>query len=177
MNRGPETGYCDEDVSEFNIQFAVEDGVCHLRLIGRITFTMSRRFDAFIDELFKQPISDIVIDLRRAEHIDSTMLGLLAKIARQFIASHHHKPTLISTSEDINILLENMGFDAAFDISARVEAMPFYLEDIPSLESSVPVPETLLEAHGELMDLDERNVERFQTTVDTLRDAVRKPSS
>ncbi|MBL7076172.1 MAG: STAS domain-containing protein [Kiritimatiellae bacterium] len=164
-------------MSEFNIQAATEDGVCHIRLTGRVTFTMSRRFDAFIEDVIKQTLSDIIIDLCKAEHIDSTILGLLAKIARRFIAHHHRKPILLSTSEDINILLDNMGFEAAFDIRDSVDAVPFYLEDIPSLAKSVPMPETLLEAHSELMDLDERNVDRFKTTVETLRDAVKRESS
>jgi len=164
-------------VSEFNIQTATEDGVCHIRLTGRITFTMSRRFDAFIEDVIKDTLVDIIIDMRKAEHIDSTMLGLLAKIARRFIAHHHRKPTLLSTNEDISILLDNMGFEAAFDIRASADAVPFYLEDIPLLEKSVPMPETLMEAHSELMELDDRNVERFSTTVETLRDAVERKSS
>jgi len=138
---------------------------------------MSRRFDAFIEDAINQTLSDIIIDVRKAEHIDSTMLGLLAKIARRFIAHHHRKPTLLSTNEDISILLDNMGFDAAFTIRPSAAAVPFYLEDIPLLEKSVPMPETLLEAHGELMDLDDRNVERFSTTVEALRDSVERKSS
>jgi anti-anti-sigma factor len=145
-------------------------------LTGRITFTMSRRFDAFIEDVINQTLSDIIIDLRKTEHIDSTMLGLLAKIARRFIAHHHRKPMLLSTSEDINVLLDHMGFDTAFDIRTSADAVPFYLEDIPPLEKTVPMPETLLDAHSELMDLDERNVDRFSTTVETLRDAVQRES-
>jgi anti-anti-sigma factor len=164
-------------VSEFNIQSATEDGVCHIRLTGRVTFTMSQRFDAFIEDVFRKPPSDIIIDLRKTEYMDSTALGLLAKTARRFIAHHHRKPTLLSTQEDINILLESMGFDAAFDIRSSVGSVPFYLEDIPLLEKSVPMPETLLEAHETLMDLDRRNVDRFSTTVDTLRETVARKSS
>jgi anti-anti-sigma factor len=164
-------------VSEFNIQTATEDGICHIRLTGRITFTMSRRFDAFIEDTINRALSDIVIDMRATEHIDSTMLGLLAKIARRFIAHYHRKPTLLSTREDINILLDTMGFDAAFTICPSAESEPFYLEDIPLPDKSVPMPETLLEAHSELMELDDRNVERFSTTVDALRDAVKGKSA
>ncbi len=164
-------------MSEFNIQAAVEDGVCHICLTGRVTFTMSRRFDAYIEEMLEKGPADIVIDLRKTDHIDSTILGLLAKIARRYIAGSGRKPTLLSTREDINVLLESMGFEAAFDIRTSVDAVPFYLEDIPPLEKAVPMPETLLEAHTELMDLDERNVPRFSTTVDTLRDAVKRKSS
>jgi anti-anti-sigma factor len=138
---------------------------------------MSQRFDAFIEEAFREPPSDIIIDLCKTEYMDSTILGLLAKIARRFITHHHRKPTLLSTQEDINILLESMGFDAAFDIRANADSVPFYLEDIPLLEKSVPMPETLLEAHETLMDLDKRNVVRFSTTVDTLREAVDRGSS
>lgn len=164
-------------MSEFNIQTATEEGVCHIRLTGRVTFTMSRRFDAFIDELFQEPLSEIILDLRETDHIDSTMLGLLAKIARIFIERYHRKPALLSTRDDINILLDSMGFDAAFELRTSAAVVPFFLEDIPLLEKSVPLPETLLEAHSLLMDLDERNVDRFSHTVDALRDSVDRASS
>ncbi|MBT3294896.1 MAG: STAS domain-containing protein [Verrucomicrobia bacterium] len=164
-------------MSEFNIQTTTEEGVCHIRLAGRVTFTMCRRFDAFIDELFQEPLSDIILDLRKTDHIDSTMLGLLAKIARIFIERYHHKPALISTRDDINILLDSMGFEAAFKLRTHADSEPFFLEDIPLLEKSVPMPETLLEAHSLLMDLDARNVERFGDTVDALRDSVDRTAS
>ncbi len=164
-------------MSEFNIQSAVEEDVCHIRLTGRLTFAMSRRFDAFIEETFNKPPADIIIDLRKTEYMDSTILGLLAKIARRFITHHNRKPTLLSTREDTNILLESMGFDAAFEIRSSAESVPFYLEDIPLLEKSDPMPETLLEAHETLMDLDERNVDRFSTTVKTLREVVERGSA
>ena len=164
-------------MSEFNIQTATEEGVCHIRLTGRVTFSMSRRFDAFIDELFQEPLSEIILDLRETDHIDSTMLGLLAKIARIFIERYHRKPALLSTRDDINILLDSMGFDAAFELRTSADVVPFFLEDIPLLEKSVPMPETLLEAHSLLMDLDERNVDRFSHTVDALRDSVDRASS
>lgn len=159
-------------MSEFNIQSATEKGVCHIRLTGRLTFSMSRRFDAFVVDLFKEDLSDIVIDLRKADYIDSTMLGLLAKIARLFLLRHEHKPTLISTQEDINLLLDSMGFDSAFEICRDMASAPFYLEDIPLLEKAVPTPETLLEAHKLLMDLDDRNIDRFSTAVETLQSEV-----
>lgn len=161
-------------MSEFNIQTATEDGVCHIRLTGRVTFTMSRRFDAFIGDLFKDPLTDIIVDLRKTDHLDSTMLGLLAKIARLFVARYHRKPTLLSTHEDMNLLLDSMGFESAFEIRANSEVVPFFLEDIPPLEKSVPIPETLLEAHEHLAEMDDRNADRFRTTVETLRDAVNR---
>ena len=162
-------------MSEFNIQTATEDGICHIRLTGRVTFTMSRRFDTFIETLADEHLSDIIIDLRRADYLDSTMLGLLAKIARGFLARTHRKPALLSSHGDMNLLLDSMGFEAAFDIRAFAATTPFLLEDIPMLAEAAPTPETLLEAHKLLMDLDDRNIDRFTTTVETLEgDLARK---
>ena len=59
-------------MSEFNIQTATEDGVCHIRLTGRVTFTMSRRFDAFSEESINQTLSDIIIDMRKTD-LDRTI--------------------------------------------------------------------------------------------------------
>ena len=161
-------------MSEFNIQTATEEGICHIRLTGRLTFAMSRRFDAFIDSLADEHLSDIIIDLRKADYLDSTMLGLLAKIARGFLARTHRKPTLLSSREDMNLLLDSMGFDAAFDIRDFAATTPFLLDDIPLPAEAAPTPETLLEAHKLLMDLDDRNIDRFSTTVETLEDAVER---
>ena len=159
-------------MSEFNIQTATEDGICHIRLTGRVTFSMSRRFDTFIETLAAENLSNIIIDLRKADYLDSTMLGLLAKIARGFISRAHRKPMLLSNREDMNLLLESMGFDSAFEIREHADETPFLLDDVPMPAEAAPTPETLLEAHKLLMDLDDRNIERFSTTVEMLERKV-----
>ncbi|NQU39802.1 MAG: STAS domain-containing protein [Lentisphaerae bacterium] len=164
-------------MSEFNIQTATEDGICHIRLTGRLTFAMSQRFDAFIDTLALENLADIIIDLRKADYLDSTILGLVAKIARSFIARAHRKPTLLSSREDMNLLLESMGFDSAFEIRVSAAVTPFLLDDIPVPAEEAPTPETLLEAHKLLMDLDDRNIDRFSTAVETLEGTLERKKS
>ena len=63
----------------------------------------------------------VVIDLVEAEGIDSTTLGLLAKVSIRAQERYGYRPVIISTNENITRLITSMGFDMVFDI--RTEAI------------------------------------------------------
>lgn len=149
-----------------------EADTCYIRLVGRLTFAASRCFDTFIEQLFDEPTQNVVIDLNDADYLDSTMLGLLAKIARRLQADRQRRPTILSGREDIDILLDSVCFDAAFDIvhGRRLDGMSF--TEIPALAGGAPATDTLFEAHQLLMDLSERNRDAFHDTVATLKRSI-----
>jgi anti-anti-sigma factor len=104
-----------------NVLYANHDGLVVFKFVGEIRYTMgdsyrvSASLDAFLDDLFEsKDFENILIDLTETDSIDSTNLGLLAKIA-QFTERHYgRKPTIISTNEDINAILDSVGFDQVF---------------------------------------------------------------
>ena len=69
-------------MSTGRIQFAEMDGTFVLKFIGEIRLTLCSALDATIEKIFSSlNFSSIVIDLTESRSIDSTTLGLLAKLS------------------------------------------------------------------------------------------------
>ena len=152
------------------ILYALEGDDCFIRLEGDIRYTQSLSFDAFIDRLFDRvrPLN-ILIDLTAAELIDSTGLGLLAKIARRLLNLRNRRPTLFSTSDDINMLLQSIGFDDVFEMVGRQAAAPGRLRGIEDDRvDKAKLGRTMLEAHRELIRLNEKNRDVFKDVVEMI---------
>src|SRR6056300_1166115 len=99
------------------IQAAHQDGAYLLRLVGDVRVTLCATFDDFLDKMFSdEQFASVNIDLCQAEGIDSTSLGLLAKLAIQAEQRFGLKPVIFSSNPSITRILESMGFEAVFDI-------------------------------------------------------------
>ncbi|MNT84274.1 hypothetical protein D3C72_2242660 [compost metagenome] len=74
--------------------------------------TLCSALDATIEKIFTAlNFSAIVIDLTETESIDSTTLGLLAKLSILSRQKVGLLPTVVTTNPDISRLLQSMGFD------------------------------------------------------------------
>lgn len=142
-----------------------------LKFVGDIRYTMGRSLDVFLDQLFKeQDFNNILIDLTEAESIDSTSLGLLAKIANFMRERFGRKTTLVSTNEDINQILDSVGFGEVFTICRDCEVVAQGGQRVPTSEpGKAEMAKTLLEAHSILSGLNEKNRKEFKNVIDALR--------
>ena len=69
-------------MSSGTIKFAEQDGTFILKFIGEVRLTLCSALDATIQRMFNASnFSAIVIDLTEAYNIDSTTLGLMAKLS------------------------------------------------------------------------------------------------
>lgn len=152
------------------IQFAESEGTFVLKFIGDVRLTLCAALDAYIEKIFSVlTFNAIVIDLTETDGIDSTSLGLLAKLSILSRQKVGFLPTLVSTQEDMNRLLQSMGFDQVFNIVSEVTPTATELEDLPGQELSEElVKDKVLEAHRILMDLNEHNREAFRDLVSAL---------
>lgn len=151
--------------------YAKQGNTYILKLIGEVRYTMGCALGDFLDGIFHSAdCHQIIIDLTETVSIDSTSLGLLAKIAKFNLQRCAHKTTLLSTNPDINQVLESMGFYEIFEISDSGEMITSALEE---LEIHPPHKEELTriiyEAHQTLSELNPRNKEAFQGVMDSLR--------
>ena len=93
---------------------------CHmpvLKLVGDVRVLMSSTIDNYFSSLYSKAILDaMIVDLTDTTGIDSTALGLLAKMAIQLRNRFNVKPSIISTNPDITKILKGMSFDIIFDI-------------------------------------------------------------
>ena len=157
-------------MSTGRIQFAEQDGTFVLKFVGEVRLTLCSALDATIEKIFTAlNFSTIVIDLTETESIDSTTLGLLAKLSilsRQRIGL---LPMLTTNNPDILRLLDSMGFDQVFNIVETVLPCPDCLTDLPPQDQSeAEVRSRVLEAHRVLMGLNESNRNAFRDLVSAL---------
>ena len=94
----------------------------------------------------------VLIDLTETDGIDSTSLGLLAKISVRMKQRHQQLPTIISTNDDITRILLSMGFDRVFILIQEAVSGQSELQELDVLqESEEQVRSCVLDAHRTLM--------------------------
>lgn len=154
--------------------YAVHQGTYVLKLIGDIRVPICATLDTFIDNLFQDPkLHSVLIDLSETHMIDSTALGLLAKIAIQTRKRYDRKPCIISTRPDISRVLDSMGFEKVFNVVREAPVKNPPMSEVPHVACSDErdVCGRVLEAHRILMDMNEKNRETFRDVVAALEEA------
>lgn len=152
------------------VLYARHNDVHVLRYLGDIRYTLSPSIDRFLEGIFaaREP-AGFVIDLTATDSIDSTNLGLLARLAQRMQARAGTRVTIVSDRPDINAVLSSMALDEIFDIVAGTELETGTAQEIPEENADrAALARTLIDAHRALMDLSERNREVFRDVVASL---------
>ena len=152
------------------ILYANKGGMYFYKLEGNITHLISAGFDESINRIFKNlDIDSVLVDLSTAVYLDSTNLGLLAKIARNLYELNLNQATLISPNEEIIVVLESMGllnyFTVVNDNNNGEQEYNEIAEKEIDLNSKCKL---LLDTHRELMNVNEKNHNIFKNVVSTL---------
>ena len=145
-------------------------GVYVIKMAGDVRLTLCISFDQFIDAMLASPVfSSVLFDLSAAEAVDSTTLGLMAKISLLAQEKREVTPVILATNASIQRILDTMGFADIFTIVNKLEvdiAPDKVLTPIECDEQEVK--EKVLEAHKILMSLNEKNHETFKNLVNML---------
>lgn len=157
-------------MQEGSIFSAIVGGNFVLKFIGDVRLTLCSSLDEYIEKsLDDSSIQDILIDLTQTEGIDSTSLGLIAKLSLKAHERNLPKPALVSTNPDITRILLTMGFDHVFILLDQLPANTHELQQLPLVQESVEeMQERIIAAHKVLMGLNESNREAFKDLVSTL---------
>ena len=157
-------------MASYKILQAEQQGIYVLKFIGEIRLNLCSTLDNIIDSMVgDSEFRTAVVDLTETEVIDSTTLGLLAKIAIASEQRSHFLPTLISTNPDVTRIVRSMGFDKIFIIISEPASRVEQLEEIPVLKASEQeVREKVLMAHKVLMGMNKRNRDEFTNLVRAL---------
>ena len=151
------------------VLYALRDGTCVLRFQGPIRYTMAASFDAFLNELLAERAPRVICaDLSDTESIDSTGLGLLAKIAIAQRRAGRSKPLLFSSKRDINELLCSMSLDEVFEMIEQPPEADALQSVAPTQPTERELRRTILEAHLLLSELSEGNRAMFKDVVEGL---------
>jgi anti-anti-sigma factor len=163
-----------------NVYFAEHKNLVVLKFVGEIRYSMGNpkwligSLSSFLENLFeKKEFENVLLDLREATSIDSTNLGLMAGITKFTQAHFNEQPTILSSNPDINELLESVGFDQVFKICRDPELPSVTLGELPDAgESDKSMPQIMLDAHRDLIALNEKNQEMFKDVVEMMQAEV-----
>ncbi len=146
------------------------DGVYILLFEGDVRLTLCTAVDGYLEKMFKdRSFKSVVVNLSRTQSIDSTSLGLLAKLSIQAEKLFNYRPTLVSTQGDVTRILLSMGFDDVFNIVEKPLEHKEQLGELPVIESShEDLRQRVLEAHKTLMAMNDANRDAFHDLVVTL---------
>lgn len=139
-----------------------------IRVLGRATFDCSPPLRSLANNLKNDQISAVDVDLGSCTGMDSTFMGILAMIGLE--ARKLNAPmTIINANESNLALLDGLGLKKLFEFK---ETNPFdeaekqQWQEQKNKAELKESTETVLDAHKTLMDVDEKNVPKFENVVE-----------
>jgi anti-anti-sigma factor len=157
-------------MSDGAIYYACCDGHYVLKFVGDVRLTLCSTIERHLEAVLERAdVTDTLVDLTETENIDSTSLGLIAKLAIKATEKGMPQPTLVSTNGDITRILLSMGFDRVFVLLQELPSSRCDLKQVPFVqESEEEVRLRILDAHRVLIGLNDDNREAFKDLVATL---------
>jgi len=157
-------------VKEGRILAASHEGAYVIRLEGDVRLTLCTTIDDFVQQMFADPnFVSVWVDLCAAEGIDSTTLGLLAKLALKVKEKYGFVPTIYSGDPSINRLLRSMAFNRLFVLREGSCSNPAEIVELPTvIGCEESVKQKVIEAHRVLMGISDENRDRFKDLITAL---------
>lgn len=151
-------------MSAGRILAAHHNGAYALKLLGDVRVNLCTTIDDYLAQMFEDTdFVSVLIDLCDVEGIDSTTLGILAKVALKTEKQFGFQPVIYSSDPGINRLLKSMAFQRIFEIREQPCDSPDSICEVPAAASDESdVQERVIEAHRILMDLSDDNRDRFK---------------
>ena len=157
---------------------AEHDGVHLLKFIGDVRLTLGPTISSFLDQLeARDSFKAMVIDLSETDSIDSTALGLIAKIAICTRESYQSSTSVVSPKPDITRILQSMAMQEVCTLTEEPYAATDMHERPQQEVSEEELREQVLEAHRVLMSVDAANCDKFRDLVDALESEKSQPAA
>jgi anti-anti-sigma factor len=157
-------------VSTGKIFVADEQGNYLIKFIGDVRVTLCGSLNRHIDRIFgSNDVQRVVVDLLEADGLDSTTLGLMAKLGLHCRKAYAIDVQVFCQNPSILRTLDCMGFDELFDIYQEVPNITAELKSITSVNPEVDeVRQQVLEAHRLLVELNPKNSAEFTDLIRAL---------
>lgn len=146
-------------------------GVYVIRYEGDVRVTLCGSFDHFLQVMLNNPeFNCVLVDLSDAIAIDSTSLGVLAKLSIGVQKKTGELPALICVDPGILRILSNMGFDDVFTLVDKNQhgSTPLAVLPVSPELTEADLLERVIDAHHVLMSMSERNQNAFKDLVAAL---------
>jgi anti-anti-sigma factor len=134
-----------------------------------------RELRRFVDDIVAQDDGvGVTIDLRDVDTIDSTGLGLLARVGRLSLQKRGRRAVIVCPDNDVATCLRSAAFDELFvmlDEYPYVDGAPFTEIPLGPPDGSQGEPElgrVILDAHRELARISEHNLDAYRDVIAAL---------
>ena len=152
------------------ILVAENDGIYLLKLTGDVRVTLCASIAEYLDRVFsgKTP-REVYVDLFEAECVDSTTLGLLARLALFTTEKYGFRTRLLCNNPSILRVFQAMDIDGLFDILDTDVAPDMEPAEIdPGEPDEDELRQQVLEAHKLLVKLNPELMGEFYDLITSL---------
>jgi len=158
---------------------AIEPGSAFVRVVGRASFAISPALKQFGAAVVNQSCRRFILDMIECESADSTFLGILAGLSMQMSKNGGGKMIIVNLSPKIYETISILGLNRiiqCYQVDQCPAEMKEKLQQIGQLkqveiehaEKKASV-ETIVDAHTDLIRLDQRNASRFNDLLSVLQ--------
>ena len=152
------------------IFYSFSETSCIIRLVGEIKYTtVAVDFGRFVDSLLdKEEVVSVVADLRDCTYIDSTDLGILARIAITMQSRKVQRPVIVYGDSDVvrkSVTDVGLGFLCTVVSTFDLDNTAFKAVESKPLPDELVLAKLMVSAHQELIDMDDDNQKKFASVV------------
>lgn len=157
-------------MSTGHVEYASLDGTHIFKLVGEVRAQSCISLDKLLSRIEQQDnVIGAIVDLTQSTFIDSTVLGVLAKLGIKLNQIHHIQAVMLSTNPDITTLANSMGLGQVFVILNYCgDPSVCTRELIDENITQKAMLTTVLDAHKTLMKLNQNNQNMFEPLVKKL---------
>ena len=147
-----------------------EEGNYLIKFVGDVRVTLCGSLNRYMETIFgSHDVKNVVVDMLEAEGLDSTTLGLMAKLGLHCRKQYGIDVQVFCQNPSILRTLDCMGFDELFDIIQQVPTISAKLHNITSVNHEVDeIRRQVLEAHKLLVQLNPKNSSEFTDLIRAL---------
>lgn len=150
-----------------------------VRIIGKATFQNCSPLRDFFNQMAERDKRSFVIDFQKCKGMDSTFLGILAGVGIQMMKLSPPGTVVLSRLGPRNLeLVHNLGLHRIMTVDSGDSVSDANLDDaesFPATEgqlSEIENARMVLQAHENLVEIDDSNKTKFQDVISFLKNQV-----
>lgn len=157
------------------IHSGLQEGCFTLLLIGDVRLVWCVALETYCERIFAtETVERFFVDLRQSLNLDSTTLGVLAKLGMLCKTRLGVTAELSYASEDIERLIVSMSFKSVFEMLPADSVPDIAQKNLKPLQATdcgeAEIKQSVLDAHCTLSELSEENKNKFNELINTLKD-------
>jgi anti-anti-sigma regulatory factor len=157
---------------EGNVYAARVDAIEYIKFTGTVRYSHCAGLESHINKLFdKRDFDEIAIDMMETEILDSTALGLLARISIEMKKYTELRAVILIPENELLQILKRLCFDQVFNIvSSRPSQENVEFEELAyESQDERVVLQRVIEAHKNLASMADSNESLFHEITQALR--------